>query len=114
VTAQPASRPDEVHMLELLIQMTLDDELRKALHDVKTAALNNVGSGEDPTDALKRAVEQELAERGWQGLTCARLETIVSAYTDRIMLGVDYWRSQDQEQWKNLRNQVTDLASSDY
>jgi hypothetical protein len=111
---QPLSGPDEARMLDLLIQMTLDRELRDALQHAKNQARGGVRQGADPTDELKRAVEEELAKHGHRGLTCAQLQEVTSAYTDRIMLGVDYWQSHDQEAWKSLRTEVTDLASSDY
>jgi hypothetical protein len=112
---QPApGSATEALVLEVLIRMTLDGSFRRRIREVKRRVRRAANDG-DPQQALKIAVQQALARTDprYAELTCDQLQQVAADYSDRVVVGVDYWHQQDKTAWKRVCNQVTDLSSSD-
>ena len=118
--------PEEATAIDLLVRLTLDadasllTELKQAKEDTPH------GLGIDPDvpdeletirDQLKNAVRNVLSRQ--PGMPAppsdwTALRSIAADFCDRDSAGVDGWRWIDAERWRQVCQQITDVASAEY
>ena len=97
--------PDEV--LALLVKLTLNGDLLRAVQDAKAARRRDATAPSEQD--LKDAVAAALAQ---PNLDFDVIREAVADYCDRVVVGVDSWDEADRRRWKDVCNEVTDVISS--
>jgi hypothetical protein len=123
-TGAQGSRQDTKRreLLGLLVRLTISTELLNLLKDAKQ---DRRGSAAELSEQdLKRAVQAALyanaqfefgnttLDLGDTSADWDLIREVAADYCDRVIVGVDAWEADDQQKWKAVCNEVTDLMSS--